>query len=105
MHYDIGMRIPPKIGEKKFEQIAKWAKDIGLDVLDVPRLTPEIKGICEKYGLKVGTVDIGGPIISSNRETRERAIENLKEEMEAIAELGGKVLFMVLIPEDHTISR
>lgn len=105
MHYDIGMRIPPNIGNEGIEQVAQWAKGIGLDVLDVPRLTPEVKQAIDQAGLKIGTVDVGGRFISAHEKTREQAIKHLKEEMETIANLGGKVLFMVLIPEDHSLPR
>lgn len=43
MNFSLGMRIPPKIGEEGIQAAAEWAANNGLDVLDVPALTGEVK--------------------------------------------------------------
>ncbi|WP_299088771.1 hypothetical protein [uncultured Metabacillus sp.] len=57
MKCQIGMRIPPKIGAEGIESAAAWAAQVGLDTLDVPRLTPETKEACQKAGIGIGSVD------------------------------------------------
>lgn len=107
MEFNIGMRIPPKIGADGLEQVAAWAAAIGLEVLDVPRLTPEIRDACKKHGLKIGTVDVAhtAQLFSVNDKTRSEAAEKFKQQMTDISAMGGRVLFMCLVPEDHTLER
>ncbi|WP_225442571.1 sugar phosphate isomerase/epimerase family protein [Paenibacillus lycopersici] len=103
----LGMRIPPKIGAEGMEFTAKLAKQAGLDVLDLPRLTPEWKAACEAEGLGFGTIDAHytGQLLSRDDARRANAVESAKKEISDIAALGGRVLFMCLVPEDHTLPR
>lgn len=36
MNFNIGMRIPPKIGAEGIDKVVAWAVQAGLDTLDVP---------------------------------------------------------------------
>jgi len=107
MSLPIGMRIPPKIGGQGIGKAAERAARIGLDVLDVPRLTPEVKAACESAGIGIGSVDAANvPQLLSRDETRRaNALEAVKRQMTEMADLGGSVLFMCLVPEDHTLPR
>lgn len=106
MNYNIGMRIPGKIGEEGIEKVALWASQAGLDTLDVPRLTPKVKEACDKAGIDIGSVDIGNSgLLSLDSNKRHIAMEEIKKQMTDISQLGGRVLFMVLLPEDHTLPR
>ncbi|MGM7723002.1 sugar phosphate isomerase/epimerase family protein [Metabacillus sp. Hm71] len=107
MKCQIGMRIPPKIGAEGIESAAAWAAQVGLDTLDVPRLTPETKEACQKAGIGIGSVDArnGASLLSQDENRRINAVEDLKKQMTDIAQLGGRVLFMCLVPEDHTMPR
>ncbi|SFJ79694.1 Sugar phosphate isomerase/epimerase [Paenibacillus sp. UNC496MF] len=107
MNVKLGMRIPPKIGAEGIENTAKWAAGAGLEVLDLPRLTPEWKSALEANGLGIGSVDAKhtAKLLSRNEATRADAVEAAKKEMSDIAALGGRVLFMCLVPEDHTLPR
>ncbi|WP_163537545.1 sugar phosphate isomerase/epimerase [Gracilibacillus sp. YIM 98692] len=108
MNYQIGMRLSPQIGNMGIERVAKWAGSIGLDVLDVPYLTKEVKKVSEENGLDIGSVDGKGAVgntklLSKNEPSRAEAVETIKQQMTEMSELGGKVMFMCLIPEDvHT---
>lgn len=107
MTFKIGMRLPPKIGAQGIEEAVKWAAQTGLDTVDLPYLTPEIKKACEDAGIEIGTVDVGGiaQVLSTDEERREDAVKTLKQQMTDISQLGGRVLFMCLVPEDHTLPR
>lgn len=107
MNFNIGMRIPPKIGSQGIEQVASWAAKVELDTLDVSRLTPEVKAACENAGVGIGTVDVAqvGQLFSLDEKRRAEAVDSVKNQMTDIAELGGRVLFMCLVPEDHTLPR
>lgn len=107
MNFQIGMRIPPKIGAEGMEKVSSWAAEVGLDTLDVPKLTPEVKAVCENAGLEIGSVDVAqvGQMFSLDEQRRAEAVSRVKNQMTDIAALGGRVLFMCLVPEDHTLSR
>jgi hypothetical protein len=55
MNVKLGMRIPPKIGSEGILMTAQWAVSIGLDVLDVSNLTPEVKESCNQAGNGIGS--------------------------------------------------
>ncbi|WP_145020297.1 sugar phosphate isomerase/epimerase [Paenibacillus sp. Y412MC10] len=103
----IGMRIPPKIGAEGIRQTALWAAEAGLDILDVPQLTPEVKQACEEAGVGIGSVDAQqtAKLLSRDDSVREAAVTSVKQQMDGISELGGSVMFMCLVPEDHTLPR
>ncbi|MCD9021559.1 sugar phosphate isomerase/epimerase family protein [Cohnella silvisoli] len=107
MNLRIGMRIPPKIGEEGIQKVAKWAASAGLDVLDVPDLTSEVKQALDQAGIGIGSVDAHhvGQLLSRDEMRRADAVEAIKKQMDGMAALGGRVLFMCLVPEDHTLPR
>lgn len=107
MKLQLGMRIPPKIGSEGMERTALWAVEAGLDVLDVPYLNPEVKAICDNAGIGIGSVDAVqmGALLSKDDARREAAAEAVQQQMTEMAGLGAKVMFMCLVPEDHTVPR
>lgn len=107
MTFEIGMRIPPRIGREGIEKIAEWAGHSGLDVLDVPKLTPAVKKTCEENGLKIGTVDAVkmGELLSKDDERRSAAVEEVKNQMREMADLDVHTMFMCLVPEEITQPR
>ncbi|MBD2871847.1 sugar phosphate isomerase/epimerase family protein [Paenibacillus arenilitoris] len=107
MNFQLGMRIPPKIGSEGIEKVAQWAAGVKLDVLDVPRLTPEVKQACDAAGIGIGSVDAvqTGQLLSKDDARRAAALEAAKKHMTETAALGGRVLFMCLVPEDHSVPR
>jgi sugar phosphate isomerase/epimerase len=103
----IGMRIPPKIGSEGIDAVARWAAGIGLDVLDLPYLDKEAKEACAGAGIGIGSVDAvkTGQLLSKDETRREEAFAEVTKQMDQIADLGGTVLFMCLVPEDRRQSR
>lgn len=108
MKWKLGMRIPRKIGEQGFENTAKWAAGVGLDVLDVGGTElPAKKEICDRYGLEIGSVDASlvGQLLSADEGKRENALESIKRQMDDMAAIGANVMFMCLVPEDRNMPR
>jgi sugar phosphate isomerase/epimerase len=107
MNLNIGMRIPPKIGAEGIGAAAAWAAEAGLDILDVPRLNAEVKEACEQAGIGIGSIDAAHTpeLLSRDEARRIDAAEALKKQMSDISALGGRVLFMCLVPEDLTLPR
>lgn len=110
MNRKIGMRIPPKIGADGIESVASWASSIGIDVIDVPFYNAEVKSVLEKAGLEVGSIDGVGAVghtklLSVDEKSRSEAVEAIKKQMTEVSGLGGKVMFMCLVPEDITLPR
>ncbi|MEK3888267.1 sugar phosphate isomerase/epimerase family protein [Bacillus sp. FSL K6-3431] len=107
MTFKIGMRIPPKLGSQGMEKVATWAKDVGIDVVDVPYYNEDVKRILTANGLEVGTIDGVGlsSVLSEDESKRVEAVKVLKEQISSISKLGGKLVFVCLVPEDITLSR
>jgi sugar phosphate isomerase/epimerase len=96
----IGMRIPPKIGAQGLEAVAAWARSVGLESLDLPNLTPEAKDILERHGLRLGSVDTPGvgDLLSRDPARQEKGRAAMLAQIDRVAELGGKVLFVCFVP-------
>ncbi|XID90698.1 sugar phosphate isomerase/epimerase family protein [Paenibacillaceae bacterium WGS1546] len=107
MNYSIGMRIPPQIGAEGIASVAAWAAGIGLDVLDVSELTSDVKTACEQAGIGIGSTDARnvGQLLSRDEGRRAEAAAGLKKQMDDMARLGGRTLFLCLVPEDATLPR
>ncbi len=75
--------------------------------MDVSNLTPEVKESCNQAGIGIGSIDAHhtSQLLSRDEARREDAVAAAKQQMTQIAELGGSVLFMCLVPEDHTLPR
>jgi len=108
LNFKIGMRIPPKIKESGMEKVVQFASKIGLDVIDVPRLTEADHQIMSDAGLEIGTVDavhFGGPLLSKDETKRAEAIEGLKNQLSHMSQLKVDKMFIVFIPEEKDMPR
>ena len=110
MTFKIGMRIPPKLGSMGIKGVADFAKSAGLDVVDVPSYTAEMKHYFEETGIEVGSIDGIGAVgqtklLNKDDNIRTDAAEKLIQQITDVASLGGKVLFVCLVPEDKNQSR
>ena len=66
----VGMRIPGHIGKLSIEEQIAFAKEIGLDAIDLPGPDPVYKKALDEAGLKAGSFDVGE---SARASTRTRA--------------------------------
>jgi len=103
----ISTRFTPHFGRLPAEQLMQAAKEMGLDALDLPRITPEWKKMLDDAGLVVGSVDAQGigQLFSTDASKRQSAVDGIKGQFENIATCGGKVIFMCLVPENHSAPR
>lgn len=101
------MRIPGQLAAQGFPYTVQWAANIGLEVLDVGRLTPEMKQISDSRGLQIGSVDAQGvkELLSKDDLKREAAAIAIKRQIDEIASIGANILFMCLVPEDLSMPR
>ncbi|MFD1677738.1 sugar phosphate isomerase/epimerase family protein [Alicyclobacillus fodiniaquatilis] len=104
MSIPIGTRIPPRLGSQGIEAVAAFAQSSGLTALDLPSLSDEAAKACQAHGLRIGTVDANGAgqLLSKDAGRRQEAVDRIQSQIRQLAELGGKVVFMCLVPEDHT---
>ena len=100
MSIPIGMRIPPKIGGLGLDGLAAWAKSAGLGALDLPGINAESKGVLDKHGLRLGTVDAAGTgdLLSKDPARQEKGKNALLARIDEVAAQGGKVIFICLVP-------
>ena len=103
----IGVRMPPVGREMEIGAFCDWLAENGFETLDTGPLTPEIAAALQKSGIELGSVDATPwqGAISPNAEARGQAIAELKTSMTTSADLGAKVFFVVLIPEDPALGR
>jgi sugar phosphate isomerase/epimerase len=105
MEHKIGMRIPPHFHQQGWPYIAEWAAGNGIEVIDVPDLNEDILSVLSENGLEVGSIDARGAVgstklLSKDDRERESAVQALQSQIAEVARLGGKILFMCLIPGD-----
>ncbi|TDL32790.1 sugar phosphate isomerase/epimerase [Jeotgalibacillus sp. S-D1] len=110
MNRKIGMRLSPNIGAEGIEAATAWASGIGIDVIDVPYYNEEVKAVLEKAGLEVGSIDGIGAVgqtklLSLDDKSRSEAVDALLNQITEVAELGARVIFMCLVPDDLNMSR
>ena len=104
MTIGIGPSIPPKLRAEGIEVVATWAKQIGLEALDLPADFAKDAKVCREHGLRIGTVwgEGQGKLISTNERTREQAVDRLRQQIRAMPGADARTVFLCLNPEDKT---
>ena len=98
--------LPTQFSKKEgFEVFAEFVAEIGLEVVDIPEPTAEIKTICDRLGLAIGSSDISAQVLVEDDDKRAQEIQKAKDEISAIADIGGKVLFIVPIVRPPELGR
>ncbi len=103
----LGCRISPCFrGDGGFEEFVAFCGELGLDAVDCPTMNAEIAACCEKHGMAIGSVDgMFFGMQSDDPAERERAAVEARERVDAIAEHGGKVMFVAIGAEDPSMTR
>ena len=104
MTIGIGMLIPPKIRAQGIEGVISWAREVGLDALDLPADFSAAAQACGTAGMRIGTVEGKGVgrLISEDEATRKQAMTEVAEQIRAMPAAGAGVLFACLVPESRT---
>ncbi len=103
MTIPIGTLIPPQLAAQGMDEVAAWAKRIGLGVLDLPEnFMPGVQA-CQAQGLRVGAVNGAGSadLISRDEHKREQAVARLQEQIHTMSAAGASILFLCLVPEER----
>ncbi len=104
MAITLGMIIPPKVGDQGIATVAAWAREVGLDVLDLPQDFAAAARVCRAQGLGIGTV-AGRSVaqtLNADEGARERAVDAITQQIREMASVDARVLFMCLVPEDRS---
>lgn len=103
----IGMRIPGKMRQMGYDALAAWAKEVGLEAVDLPSPDAEAKAALDRAGLAVGSVDVRGigASLSKDEKVRAEGVAQIKEDIDTMASLGMTTLFCCLIPADPATPR
>lgn len=103
----MGMRVPGFIARQSFPDIVRWSAGVGLEVLDVVAVTSDMKHTCDRFGLRIGSVDAMEVrfLLSREEAKREGAFRSIVKQIDDLASLGIGVLFMCLVPDDLAMPR
>ncbi|MDH7568263.1 MAG: sugar phosphate isomerase/epimerase [Armatimonadota bacterium] len=103
----IGLRMPPMARELGFDGLVQWAAEVGLQALDTPPITAEMKGALDAAGLELGSVDAKAvrDTLSPDAEKRAKGVAEITEGFRQAAALGAKTIFACLTPPDVTRTR
>lgn len=104
---EIGVRQPPCVREMGLEGFCEWAADEGFQAIDLPRLDAAAKKILDQHDLKIGTVDlpVWGAQLNEDKDRQQAGLAEQKKILDEAADLGVKVVFAVLLPEDRNQPR
>ena len=104
MTVPIGMVIPPRLRELGEAGVVEWAKRAGLTALDLPEDFAPWAAACQAAGLRVGAVQGSGQsqVLSRDEGVRAAAVARLLAQVRAMPAAGANVIFLCLVPEDHT---
>src|SRR5258706_14274028 len=98
------MLIPPEVGGLGIEAVANWAKAEGLGALDLPVDFAAAAQACKTHGLRPGAVwgASQGQLLSPDAGKRAEAVSRLRRRSQARPAAGATVLFLCLVPENHS---
>lgn len=101
------MRIPGNIGRLPIEEQVAFAKEVGLDAVDLPRPDAAYKEALDAAGLSVGSVDVShiGDTLVADDNVRAEAVKKVKEQLDAAAAIDAKTIFVCLHPSDRSAKR
>jgi sugar phosphate isomerase/epimerase len=102
MAISLGLRLSGVLRGLSFDEVVAFAKDTGLDVLDLPP-DPAAMEACRTQGVGIGTVDgiAMGELVSADDAERERAVTALCEQIGGLPKAGAHTLFLCLVPKSN----
>jgi sugar phosphate isomerase/epimerase len=106
MAISLGVRLTGAMRGMSIEDVVGFARDAGLDALDLPADFSSWTASCRAGGLRVGTVDgaSAGDLISPDDAVRERAVQAIRDQTAQMAKADARVMFLCMVPRDNTQS-
>ena len=100
--YRIGFRHGPSKWQKDLSTLARWARQQGCELIDLGQVSAADVKTVKDAGVDVVSADVldGPALLSSDAGKRKDCIARNTAYFEQMAELGVRVFFTVLIPED-----
>jgi sugar phosphate isomerase/epimerase len=105
----LGMRLTGALRGVPLPDTAAFARQAGLDALDLPANFSIGADACRASGLRIGTVDglAAGELISPDDAVRERSVAAVCDQIAALEKADIQVMFLCMVPRDNgqTIAR
>ncbi|MFN8491522.1 MAG: sugar phosphate isomerase/epimerase [Caldilineaceae bacterium] len=105
--FPIGFRRGWTDWQKDIDSLIAWAKENGLEAIDLGKDANVVGQKVLDAGLRIGSVDLrdNKGMISPDRATREKAIEDNAEFIHECSALGPTNFFLVMLPEKPELPR
>jgi sugar phosphate isomerase/epimerase len=106
MPISLGVRLTGEMRRMNVDGVVSFAREAGLDALDLPSDFASWTAPCREGGLRVGSVDgVGaGDLISPDDAVRERAVAAISAQAVEMAKADLQVMFLCLVPRDNNQS-
>jgi len=105
--FSIGIRRGGGEWQKDIDRLIAWAKDNGIEALDLGRDGETTVGPVVESGLRVGSVDLAEwhKMLSPDGDTRKAAVARNTEYIKACSAHGPMNYFLVMLPENKDLPR
>lgn len=105
--YPIGFRRGRADWQADLKQLARWAVDQGLEVIDLRADDTDSAQQLMDAGLRIGSIDMPAArqMIAADTDARARAVAANAEHIEKCAKLGKVNHFLVMLPVDPALPR
>src|SRR5579872_5050038 len=106
-NFPIGLRRSWWDWQKDLSATIAWAKDSGLEVIDLERNGDRVAQQVVDAGLRIGSVDLleWNTMIAADRAKRRDAVAKNAEYIKACAASGVVNHFLVMLPENSDLPR
>ncbi len=92
--------------QSDIQGLAKWAKEVGFEAIDLGRATKEDVEVLKQNGLQVGSCDLieWHSLFSKDEGERKAAVQANIEYIKATAALGASRFFLCVMPKDPSLK-
>jgi len=108
-NFPIGIRLTGTLIDRPVAETMEWARAEGFGCVDLAATQLDTVGSWQGAGLLVGTIDLFGRewtgMLSADAETRRATVASAKKMIRDSAAAGVKIIFIVMLAEDETLSR
>jgi len=106
-NYSIGFRMRGWTTNNTFSNVLSWTSEVGLGGVDIGKDADQVGQKVLDAGLWIGSADLAEwrGMISANAKTRQAAVATNKAYIESCSAYGPMNYFLVMLPEDASLSR